>query len=285
MGRLHHLKETLPVNIRDNTRPGDPEVEFVIVNYNSPDGLEDWIKSDPEMNAWMRQGIITYAKYKDASHFRHAHAKNMAHRLASGNIVCNLDADNFTGPGFASFIAQKMSPDPHASVLHADFRFLQGISIKDAGFFGRIALSRENFMRMGGYDESFRGWGGEDNNMIVRAFSFGLKSAKIDNPAFLRIISHEHEERLQHINPAERAEGLKKIKASENIFTAQSLRQRFNDVSGWAQVNAKGFGMGTLYVGPKAREVLLLPMICKPSNRPAILGLPSYAKAYIASLK
>ena len=40
-----------------------------------------------------------------------AHAKNMAHRLGiieGADILCNLDADNFTGPGFASYIAEQM---------------------------------------------------------------------------------------------------------------------------------------------------------------------------------
>ena len=44
MNRLSHLQETLPKNIHDNYLLGD--VEFVLLDYNSSDGLESWVKND-----------------------------------------------------------------------------------------------------------------------------------------------------------------------------------------------------------------------------------------------
>ena len=44
MGRLKDLQETLPKNIEDNL--DYPNVEHVILDYNSQDGLEDWIKAN-----------------------------------------------------------------------------------------------------------------------------------------------------------------------------------------------------------------------------------------------
>ncbi|KKL80749.1 hypothetical protein LCGC14_2001600, partial [marine sediment metagenome] len=41
MGRLYNLKETLPKNIEANGEY--PNVEFVILDYNSSDGLGDWV--------------------------------------------------------------------------------------------------------------------------------------------------------------------------------------------------------------------------------------------------
>ena len=32
----------------------------------------------------------------------------MAARLCSGEIICNVDADNFTGPGYAQYIDEQM---------------------------------------------------------------------------------------------------------------------------------------------------------------------------------
>ena len=42
MNRLHHIRQTLPKNIADNS---DYEnVEFILLDYNSSDGLEEWVK-------------------------------------------------------------------------------------------------------------------------------------------------------------------------------------------------------------------------------------------------
>ena len=41
MNRLKHLQETLEKNILDNFLVD--EVEFVVLDYNSQDGLEEWI--------------------------------------------------------------------------------------------------------------------------------------------------------------------------------------------------------------------------------------------------
>ena len=41
MGRLKHVKRTLPKNIEENKDYDN--CEFVILDYNSPDGLANWI--------------------------------------------------------------------------------------------------------------------------------------------------------------------------------------------------------------------------------------------------
>ena len=41
MGRAHHLKRTVPKNLRDNS--DYPQVEFVLLNYGSPDDMHEWV--------------------------------------------------------------------------------------------------------------------------------------------------------------------------------------------------------------------------------------------------
>jgi len=53
MNRLYHLQETLPKNIKDNYLPDD--VEFVLLDYHSSDGLEEWVRS--EMQTYIDNGI------------------------------------------------------------------------------------------------------------------------------------------------------------------------------------------------------------------------------------
>ena len=59
MNRLKHLQETLEKNILDNFLVD--EVEFVVLDYNSQDGLEEWIAQS--MMKYIEMGILVY--YRD----------------------------------------------------------------------------------------------------------------------------------------------------------------------------------------------------------------------------
>ena len=54
MNRLKHLQETLEKNILDNFLVD--EVEFVVLDYNSQDGLEEWIAQS--MMKYIEMGIL-----------------------------------------------------------------------------------------------------------------------------------------------------------------------------------------------------------------------------------
>lgn len=56
MNRLKHLQETLEKNILDNFLVD--EVEFVVLDYNSQDGLEEWIAQS--MMKYIEMGILVY---------------------------------------------------------------------------------------------------------------------------------------------------------------------------------------------------------------------------------
>lgn len=183
MGRLHHLRQTLPRNLEWTAHL--PEVEFVLLNFSSPDALEDWAKA--ELNDAIRQGRLNYFRADGFTHFRMAHAKNVAHRLAQGEIVCNLDADNFLGAGFAEFLMETFTAGERVYVR----------SPISKGTHGRIAFRKSDFEALGGYDERMnQGWGFEDQDMIRRAQRFGLREVRIPKDRnFLRALDHSHDER------------------------------------------------------------------------------------------
>ena len=104
MNRLVHLKETLPINIDGNLNY--PNVEFVILDYNSPDGLEQHVYQ--YWRKYIDQGILHYYKTTEPTVFHMSHAKNVAALLARGEVVVNVDADSFIGPGFVAFTAETM---------------------------------------------------------------------------------------------------------------------------------------------------------------------------------
>jgi hypothetical protein len=182
MGRLHHLKETIFQNIEDNSDYED--IEYVLLDYNSPDGLEAWVL---ENSAKLKK--VVYFKEHTVTRWRMPHAKNLAHLLSTGDIVCNLDADNCTGKGFATIVAKKFADHPDSIITH----------FHGGGFGGRIALRRTDFRRLRGYDEQLSwGWGWEDDDLKARAEGIGLKLDKIWMPDD-RAIGHDNSERIKYM--------------------------------------------------------------------------------------
>ena len=76
-GRVQHLKRTLPRNLAHNP---DPNAKFIILDYNSPDHLLEYLQSTfPRAIA---DGKLVVYSYREPGPFRMSHAKNMAHRCA-----------------------------------------------------------------------------------------------------------------------------------------------------------------------------------------------------------
>jgi hypothetical protein len=100
-GRTQHLERTLPQNLLDNSNY--PNVKFIVLNYSSQDHLMAYLRDEHAED--IASGKLVVYTYPGADKFQMAHAKNMAHRLGileGADILVNLDADNFTGPGFAN---------------------------------------------------------------------------------------------------------------------------------------------------------------------------------------
>ncbi|HEU4716857.1 MAG TPA: glycosyltransferase family A protein, partial [Bacteroidia bacterium] len=190
MGRLHHLLETLPQNIENNR--SYPDLEFVLLDYNSQDGLEEWAKQ--HLAGHIEDGRLVYYKYTGRKYFDRSHARNLAARLASGEIICNIDADNFTGVDFAHYINERFS---HSSsiFLRPDFDGAHS-RLRDA--FGRLCVMKSHFHAVEGYDEKFIDYGYEDNDLCSRLEKNGIEPALIEDQRFLRYIEHNNFSRMEN---------------------------------------------------------------------------------------
>ena len=99
MNRLNHLKKTLIRNIEDNELLG--QVVFVLLDYNSSDGLHEWVKSQSK---YIDNGLLVYFRTDTPTHYKRSHSRNLVFKLSEADIVCNLDADNYLGKGFAKYV-------------------------------------------------------------------------------------------------------------------------------------------------------------------------------------
>lgn len=185
MNRLKHIQETLSKNIEDNYRLG--EVEFVLLDYNSLDGLENWVKS--YMKKYIDLGLLSYYKTFLPHHYLRSHSRNVAFRLAKGNIVCNLDADNFLGKGFADEMIKEF--EKKMNIFYTS-------DLQSTDVYGRVCLLKKDFMAIRGYDESLTGYGHEDVDLFSRLEKYGLEHLYYKNQNFNNAIKHSKFERVNN---------------------------------------------------------------------------------------
>lgn len=165
MNRLYNLKETLPKNIKDNEEY--PDLEFVILDYNSKDGLEKWMKEN--MMEHIETGRVVYYRTDEPKYFSMAHSRNIAFKVATGEIVNNLDADNYTvsppdvvPKEILPFYLNRMANERSRKTIFAKGK---------RSMHGRIGFYKDEFIdELGGYDEGLLGYGHDDHDLVNRAW-------------------------------------------------------------------------------------------------------------------
>jgi hypothetical protein len=188
--RTQHLKLTLPQNIRDN-----PGAHFVLLNYGTQDDLMKWVLEEETVYDAIKSHVLNVYTYSYEGPFRMAHAKNMAHRLAimeGADLLVNLDADNFTGADFAGYCKSMLAP------LKNTFLAIGPIvpGVTPRGLSGRIAVTKNAFLKLGGYDERFEDWGADDKDFNKRLQRCGYE-AQIIPDRFMTCVRHNDRMRFK----------------------------------------------------------------------------------------
>ncbi|MBL7856250.1 MAG: glycosyltransferase family 2 protein [Cyclobacteriaceae bacterium] len=187
MNRFFHLRKTIIRNMESNIRY--KRAEFVLVNYNSQDGLHEWAKKN--LRKYIDAGILNYYYTPEPKFFHVSIAKNIAHRMAKGEFVCNVDGDNFTGKDFAFYLNYLINQFGIDSLFHFRKKPFWGTE-------GRVALSKAKFLALGGYDESFFPTGHEDHDLINRARAYGMPYHVIEIENFLHYLSNSTREKSKN---------------------------------------------------------------------------------------
>ena len=173
-GRLHHIQETLPLIVEQS--PG----EVIVVDYGCPQKVGDWVaKHFPD---------VTVVRVDDDPGFCAARARNLGARAAKSPWLCFIDGDIKIAPGWVGWMRQQLD---QRFFYRADF--INGA--RDPETWGTAVCTRAAFKTIGGYDEAFRGWGGEDDDLYFRLESSGLAEA-VYPQHFVSAISHDDQERV-----------------------------------------------------------------------------------------
>ncbi|HEY5549740.1 MAG TPA: glycosyltransferase [Candidatus Saccharimonadales bacterium] len=161
MNRTYDLKKTMPYLTA--AAKASPPVEVVILDYNSVDDLEDYIKSVKQENP---DFILTYRKYSGRDTYHMAHARNLSVLAASGEYIVIFSTDLFPYKDFIPTV-RRLIAETGAKWLYTGILYL-----------GVIVCKKAEFVAAGGYDERFELYGPEDKDLNERLARRGVKSAR-----------------------------------------------------------------------------------------------------------
>ncbi len=285
MGRLKHLQQTLPQNMKDNA--DYPNAQFVVLNYGGEKETEQWVKDTFKSD--IATGRLKYISYPAAATFKMAHAKNMATRHSDGDIVCNMDADQFSGPGFARLIAdsfrQAEQRRRHIYMRHSPIEVARDGN-EHASSLGKIAMLHTDFDYFRGYNENLKGWGGDDTDMNARMLLHRMSNAPIPL-SMAKGIEHSDELRTSMMDDES------KTASGEHLAAKQKEGGGLRSVAGKAQRlayrmvtsalagtnNPEGFGAGEVFINfsqtattPPTNARATISAAIPPPNQPQIQG-------------
>lgn len=174
MNRLYQLEKTLAYNLNEIKNLAG--VNICLVNYNSQDSLDKYIKNN--FTSHIKSGKLRYFYTDQPETFHVSIAKNLAHRLGTGNILMNLDGDNYISEAHVEDLIKLFNKE-HNIFVHGIFypNWFRKLIRNEGhnGSYGRIALQNNIFFDLNGYDEDLFPIGYEDNDLINRLKKCGYK--------------------------------------------------------------------------------------------------------------
>lgn len=171
-GRLTHLKRTLP------TWLAEPNVSATVVDYNCPEGTTDWIREN--------YPSVDVVHVRDATRFHLARARNIGAAHSPAGWWCFWDADMLAAPGWASAV--------RSSLRRRHYLMPDPIEWEQ---YGSVVVHSDDFKAVGGYDELFQGWGGEDGDFYTRLRHVGVRPSSY-NGSYVATITHSDADRTRH---------------------------------------------------------------------------------------
>lgn len=185
-GRRKSLEETLKFFLMQDY----PYIEVIVVNYNSPDKLHDWLED--EFPSQLAQGKLVEVYVPETLYFHHAHSRNVGLRHALGEWVLYVDADVRPHSRLVSYLVRRVTP-----IL--DIFAMPGPGIgRDAA--STMFAKRYDLERLGGFMEQLEGWGYEDGDMRDRLFLLGKEMLSF-SPSMLSVVRHQDHERCMYFKP------------------------------------------------------------------------------------
>lgn len=157
--RLWQLKQTIEHNL-SFTKAG--EIELCILAYNDDD-VEPYLKE--HYADYIKDGRLKVVTHHEDREFSCGYVKNLAHAMGTGEILFNLDADNFIDNAQDYLLQLKEN------------EVLKNVVSKQDGRSGRIGVYRTLFDKVCGYRDVGRS---DDGDFVLRCLKAGAKLKPMD---------------------------------------------------------------------------------------------------------
>lgn len=191
MDRLADLSTTLLFNIENEDYPN---VEFVVLDYNSQkDNVQKWVRDN--MMEYIEKGILNFYRTIEPQFYSMSHSRNLLYRLASGDIVMSVDADNFLRR--LDLPRPEMSFASYINLLANQTEGTKGVFIKGHPLRGRQGYFKKDLLEeLNGYDEEMENYGYEDIDLLKRAWQLDYIAFPFGGQYFSRIKTGNREKSI-----------------------------------------------------------------------------------------
>lgn len=174
--RTHDLKQTMPYLIQ--AANASPPVEIFVLDYNSPDDLQDYMTSIKETVKLEEGNEIHCRKYHGRDYFHNSHAFNLAVLGSKGEYCIILGTDAIPSKNYVNIVRERISDGC--------------LWMRSDRLLGILTIKKEEFIACGGYDERIELYGGNDRDLDARLIRRELKFGFIPREA-MRIIPTPNE--------------------------------------------------------------------------------------------
>ncbi len=181
MNRKKHLLKTLRYNILV-AKKFKGVIDLNILDYNSTDGLEDFLFSQDWFVEALKNDVVKYYKNYEAKYYHRTLPKNIVHFLSKGEYLMNIDADNYVTESYLTYCRSIIS-------LEKNF-YLRPSIFCSRGAFGRICINNKDFRKIGGYNLKMENWGFEDVEITLRLRKLGIEQILIPSHLCRTTIEH-----------------------------------------------------------------------------------------------
>jgi predicted glycosyltransferase involved in capsule biosynthesis len=169
--RLEHLKQTLPRLCMQKS------IEIIVVDYGCLQGTKEWVK-----NTFHNVKLVFV---DDDPIFSLSRARNIGAAYSQGEYLMFSDADIFIEYPIHEWVMNNFKMGEFYTVNPKN----------DPSLCGTAIINKRDFQKIGGYDEVFRGWGGEDLELYERLKINSVHHKYIDDQKF-SAIQHSDNMRL-----------------------------------------------------------------------------------------
>lgn len=182
--RLAHLQQTLPRMVQQSF------TEVVVVDYGCEQGTADWVKGN-----FPSAKVVSVT---DDPLFCLARARNIGASQAAHEILCFVDADVLINMDIGKWVKENLQEQ----------RFYVSGNRRDFELNGFMICTKSHFLAVGGYDEAFSGWGGEDWDMYERLILLGNKPGFLPREALTAI---KHDDAIRQLGGSEASGAIKRM--------------------------------------------------------------------------